>query len=226
MEEINTLISIKNINKRYNNKVIFQDFHIDFYKNKVNCIVGKSGCGKSTLLNIISGIIENDDEEFISIESYGLSYIFQEDRLIDWLTVEENISLVVNKIYDKKEREELCNKYLYLVGIKEYKKYYPQMLSGGLRQRVNIARSLIYPSKIIIMDEPFKSIDVINKEIIMNNLKEILKQENRTVLFVTHDIEEALILSDKIYVLGNSPVQIRKIFDNKGITKEEIYQLI
>lgn len=226
MEEINTLISIKNINKRYNNKVIFQDFHIDFYKNKVNCIVGKSGCGKSTLLNIISGIIENDDEEFISIESYGLSYIFQEDRLIDWLTVEENISLVVNKIYDKKEREELCNKYLDLVGIKEYKKYYPQMLSGGLRQRVNIARSLIYPSKIIIMDEPFKSIDVINKEIIMNNLKEILKQENRTVLFVTHDIEEALILSDKIYVLGNSPVQIRKIFDNKGITKEEIYQLI
>lgn len=226
MEEINTLISIKNINKRYNNKVIFQDFQIDFYKNKVNCIVGKSGCGKSTLLNIISGIIENDDEEFISIESYGLSYIFQEDRLIDWLTVEENISLVVNKIYDKKEREELCNKYLDLVGIKEYKKYYPQMLSGGLRQRVNIARSLIYPSKIIIMDEPFKSIDVINKEIIMNNLKEILKQENRTVLFVTHDIEEALILSDKIYVLGNSPVQIRKIFDNKGITKEEIYQLI
>lgn len=226
MEEINTLISIKNINKRYNNKVIFQDFHIDFYKNKVNCIVGKSGCGKSTLLNIISGIIENDDEDFISIESYGLSYIFQEDRLIDWLTVEENISLVVNKIYDKKEREELCNKYLDLVGIKEYKKYYPQMLSGGLRQRVNIARSLIYPSKIIIMDEPFKSIDVINKEIIMNNLKEILKQENRTVLFVTHDIEEALILSDKIYVLGNSPVQIRKIFDNKGITKEEIYQLI
>lgn len=226
MEEINSLISIRNINKRYNNKVIFQDFHIDFYKNKVNCIIGKSGCGKSTLLNIISGIIENDDEDFISIESYGLSYIFQEDRLIDWLTVEENISLVVNKIYDKKEREELCNKYLDLVGIKEYKKYYPQMLSGGLRQRVNIARSLIYPSKIIIMDEPFKSIDVINKEIIMNNLKEILKQENRTVLFVTHDIEEALILSDKIYVLGNSPVQIRKIFDNKGITKEEIYQLI
>ena len=226
MEEINSLISIRNINKRYNNKVIFQDFQIDFYKNKVNCIVGKSGCGKSTLLNIISGIIENDDEEFISIESYGLSYIFQEDRLIDWLTVEENISLVVNKIYDKKEREELCNKYLDLVGIKEYKKYYPQMLSGGIRQRVNIARSLIYPSKIIIMDEPFKSIDVINKEIIMNNLKEILKQENRTVLFVTHDIEEALILSDKIYVLGNSPVQIRKIFDNKGITKEEIYQLI
>ena len=76
------------------------------------------------------------------------------------------------------------------------------MLSGGLRQRVNIARAFIYPSKIIIMDEPFKSIDVINKEIIMNNFRKILEKEKRTVLFVTHDIDEALLLSDKIYVLG------------------------
>ncbi|MEG0051556.1 MAG: ABC transporter ATP-binding protein [Terrisporobacter sp.] len=226
MEKINNVISIKNLNKRYNNKVIFQNFHIDFYKNQVNCIIGKSGCGKSTLLNIISGIIESDDEDFNTIEKEGLSYIFQDDRLIDWLTVKENISLVVNKIYNKTEVEDLCNKYLDLVGIKEYKNYYPQMLSGGLRQRVNIARSLIYPSKVIIMDEPFKSIDVINKEIIMNNLKEILQQENRTVLFVTHDIEEALILSDKIYVLGNSPVEIKKVFNNKDIAKNEIYSLI
>ncbi|MEG0857174.1 MAG: ABC transporter ATP-binding protein [Terrisporobacter sp.] len=226
MEKINNVISIKNLNKRYNNKVIFQNFHIDFYKNQVNCIIGKSGCGKSTLLNIISGIIESDDEDFNTIEKEGLSYIFQDDRLIDWLTVKENISLVVNKIYNKTDVEDLCNKYLDLVGIKEYKNYYPQMLSGGLRQRVNIARSLIYPSKVIIMDEPFKSIDVINKEIIMNNLKEILNKENRTVLFVTHDIEEALILSDKIYVLGNSPVEIKKVFNNKDIAKNEIYSLI
>lgn len=226
MEKINNVISIKNLNKRYNNKVIFQNFHIDFYKNQVNCIIGKSGCGKSTLLNIISGMIDSDDEDFNTIEKEGLSYIFQDDRLIDWLTVKENISLVVNKIYNKTEVEDLCNKYLDLVGIKEYKNYYPQMLSGGLRQRVNIARSLIYPSKVIIMDEPFKSIDVINKEIIMNNLKEILQQENRTVLFVTHDIEEALILSDKIYVLGNSPVEIKKVFNNKDIAKNEIYSLI
>ncbi|MEG1410640.1 MAG: ABC transporter ATP-binding protein [Terrisporobacter sp.] len=226
MEKINNVISIKNLNKRYNNKVIFQNFHIDFYKNQVNCIIGKSGCGKSTLLNIISGMIDSDDEDFNTIEKEGLSYIFQDDRLIDWLTVKENISLVVNKIYNKTEVEDLCNKYLDLVGIKEYKNYYPQMLSGGLRQRVNIARSLIYPSKVIIMDEPFKSIDVINKEIIMNNLKEILHKENRTVLFVTHDIEEALILSDKIYVLGNSPVEIKKVFNNKDIAKNEIYSLI
>ena len=228
MEKVNkeNIISIKNINKQFNNKVIFEDFNIDFYENQVNCIIGKSGCGKSTLLNIISGIIKNDDEKFETIEKYGVSYIFQDDRLIDWLTVGENITLVVKKLYNKKKCDDLCNKYLSLVGIKEYKNYYPQMLSGGLRQRVNIARAFIYPSKIIIMDEPFKSIDVINKEIIMNNFRKILEKEKRTVLFVTHDIDEALLLSDKIYVLGKSPVEIKKIFDSKDTTKEEVYNLI
>ncbi len=228
MEKIinnNEKIEIRNINKKYNDKVIFKDFEIDFYKDEVNCIIGKSGCGKSTLLNIISGIIDNDDK-LESIED-DVSYIFQEDRLIEWMTVKENIMLVVNKLYNKKEAEKLCDKYLELVGIKEYENYYPQMLSGGLRQRVNIARAFIYPSKIIIMDEPFKSIDVITKEIIMNNFKEILKKEKRTVLFVTHDIDEALILSNKIYVLGNSPVKVKKIFKEvENINKKEIYDSI
>ena len=221
------IISIKNVNKKFNNKIIFQDFNIDFYENEINCIVGKSGCGKSTLLNIISGIIPNDRKNFETIEKYGVSYIFQDDRLIDWLTVEENIKLVVKKLYSKKITDELIDKYLDLVGIKEYKNYYPQMLSGGLRQRVNIARAFIYPSSIVIMDEPFKSIDVINKEIIIKNLKQILEKEQRTVLFVTHDIDEALLISDKIYVLGNSPIEVKKIFFNdKKISKKEIYDLI
>ncbi len=178
METMNKeeVISIKNINKKFNEKIIFKDFDINFYKNEVNCIIGKSGCGKSTLLNIISGIIPNDSENFETIEKYGVSYIFQDDRLIDWLTVGENIKLIVKKLYNKKKLDELCDKYLDLVGIKEYKNYYPQMLSGGLRQRVNIARAFIYPSKIVIMDEPFKSIDVINKKIIMNNFKKILEK--------------------------------------------------
>ncbi len=202
MEEI--ILSIKDINKRYDGRTVYENFNIDFYVNKVNCIVGKSGCGKSTILNIISGIIPNDSNNFTSLESIGLSYIFQEDRLIDWLTVEENIKLVaiLNIIsgiipndsnnftslesiglsyifqedrlidwltveeniklvakthYNKEKVEALSQKYLKLVGIEEYKNNYPQMLSGGIRQRVNIARAFIYPSKIIIMDEPFKS---------------------------------------------------------------------
>ena len=186
MEEI--ILSIKDINKRYDGRTVYENFNIDFYVNKVNCIVGKSGCGKSTILNIISGIIPNDSNNFTSLESIGLSYIFQEDRLIDWLTVEENIKLVAKTHYNKEKVEALSQKYLKLVGIEEYKNNYPQMLSGGIRQRVNIAR---------------------------------------TVLFVTHDIDEAIYLADYIFVLGNSPVQVTQIFkNNKYLTKKELYEVI
>ncbi|MGL6105720.1 ABC transporter ATP-binding protein [Romboutsia sp.] len=221
------MINIKNINKSYGKNIIFKDFEIDFYENKVNCILGKSGCGKSTLLNIISGIIENDSQEFNGIEKLGISYIFQDDRLIEWLTVEENIKLVVRKHYNEKKIDKLCDKYLKLVGIIEYKKHYPQMLSGGIRQRVNIARAFIYPSKVIIMDEPFKSIDIKNKQTIMDNFKEILKEENRTVLFVTHDIDEALVLGKKIFILGEKPIKIKNIVENvKNTDKNYISKFI
>ena len=221
------IIRLENINKRYDEAVIFNDFKIEFYENKVNCILGKSGCGKTTLLNIISGVIENDKNNFKGIEDLSISYIFQDDRLIDWLTVEENIKLVVKKHYNEKEMHELCEKYLKLVGIYEYKDYYPQRLSGGMRQRVNIARAFIYPSKVIIMDEPFKSIDIKNKLMIMDNFKDILKEDNRTVLFVTHDIEEALYLGDSAFVLGDRPVRIKRVFDDiKNIDKEKISEYI
>ena len=221
------IIRIENINKRYDDNVIFENFKIDFYENKINCILGKSGCGKTTLLNIISGVIQNDTKDFKGIENLGISYIFQDDRLIEWLTVEDNIKLVIKKYYNEKEINELCDKYLKLVGIYEYKNYYPQRLSGGIRQRVNIARAFIYPSKIIIMDEPFKSIDIKNKMIIMDNFKEILAKDNRTVLFVTHDIEEAIYLGDTGFVLGDRPVKIKKVFNNiKDMDKQTISEYI
>lgn len=225
MEEMT--FNIKNINKTYGNKVIFRDFEIDFYRDKVNCIIGKSGCGKTTLLNIISGVIKSDIEDFETLERFTLSYIFQEDRLIQWLTVEENIKLIGKKYYDESVIDSVCDKYLELVGIGEYKKYYPQMLSGGIRQRVNIARAFICPSKVIIMDEPFKSIDAKNKKMIIERLKEIFKKEKRTAIFVTHDIEEALLLADKIFILGDSPVNIKDILDNnKNLEKNSLYSLI
>lgn len=225
MEEMT--FNIKNINKTYGNKVIFRDFEIDFYRDKVNCIIGKSGCGKTTLLNIISGVIKSDIEDFETLERFKLSYIFQEDRLIQWLTVEENIKLIGKKYYDESVIDSVCDKYLELVDIGEYKKYYPQMLSGGIRQRVNIARAFICPSKVIIMDEPFKSIDAKNKKMIIERLKEIFKKEKRTAIFVTHDIEEALFLADKIFILGDSPVNIKDILDNnKNLEKNSLYSLI
>ena len=205
------IIRIENINKRYGDNIIFNNFQIDFYENKINCILGKSGCGKTTLLNIISGVVKNDESDFKGIEDLGVSYIFQDDRLIDWLSVEDNIKLVIKKHYDEAKVNELCEKYLKLVGIYEYKNYYPQRLSGGMRQRVNIARAFIYPSKIIIME----------------NFKKILEEENRTVLFVTHDIDEALYLGDVAFILGDRPLKIKNIFKEiKDTDKEKISEYI
>ena len=221
------IIRIENINKRYKDNIIFNNFQIDFYENKINCILGKSGCGKTTLLNIISGVVKNDESDFKGIEDLGVSYIFQDDRYIDWLSVEDNIKLVIKKHYSEDKVNELCEKYLKLVGIYEYKNYYPQRLSGGMRQRVNIARAFIYPSKIIIMDEPFKSIDIKNKQIIMENFKKILEEDNRTVLFVTHDIDEALYLGDVAFILGDRPLKIKNIFKEiKDTDKEKISEYI
>ncbi|MGL4914115.1 MAG: ABC transporter ATP-binding protein [Romboutsia sp.] len=212
MEEVT--INISNINKKYDKKIIFDDLSIEFFKNKVNAIVGKSGCGKSTLLNIVSGVIKNDGIDINQLKKLGISYIFQEDRLIEWLTVEENIKLVCSKKYIKEELDFMCDKYLDIVGIGEFKKYYPQMLSGGLRQRVNIARGMMFPSQVIIMDEPFKSIDIKNKQAIIDSIKKIQKEEGRTIILVTHDIDEALYLADKIYVLADYPTSVKEVLDN------------
>lgn len=225
MEEIT--ITISNISKKYDEKVVFDNLSIEFYKSKINAIVGKSGCGKSTLLNIVSGVVKNDGIHINQLKELGISYIFQDDRLIEWLTVEENIKLVCSKKYTKEELDFMCDKYLDIVGIGEYKKYYPQMLSGGLRQRVNIARGLMFPSQVIIMDEPFKSIDIKNKQAIVDGIKKLQKHESRTIIFVTHDIDEALHLANKIYVLGSHPTIVKNVLDNnKNLKKDYLISLI
>lgn len=218
-------IIIKNLYKSYEEKDVYKDFSIDFIENKVNTIVGKSGCGKTTLLKIVSGMEKKIDGEILGVDLNSISYIFQEDRLLDWLTVEENLEFVLKNDYDKNFLKKVCSKYLDMVGIVDYRNYYPQKLSGGLRQRVNIARALAKPSKLILMDEPFKSIDIINKMEIMSSFKDIISKEKRTVLFVTHDIEEAVYFDGFIYVLGQNPVKIVKQYENNDNIPNKILDI-
>ena len=220
-------LRISKLNKSYKDKVLYKNFEIEFESNKVNCILGKSGCGKSTLLNLISGVSISDDKKFKSIPKNEISYIFQEDRLIEWITLEENMELIGKRFYDKDNLNLIVDKCLKFVGIEEYRNLYPQMLSGGIRQRANITRAFIKPSKYIIMDEPFKSIDIKVKYEIMSKIKSIVKEDFKTTIFVTHDIDEALFLGDKIFVLGDNPVNIKGSFNNlKNINKEDIIKLI
>ena len=190
-------ISIKNLNKVYGNDKIFDNFSIEFYDDKVNCIVGESGCGKTTLLNIIAGLVQFENCEINGITKKDISYVFQEDRLIPWLTIKENLEIALKQYSEKDELNKRVYKVLNLVGIDGIEDKYPHELSGGMKQRVNIARAFGKPSKIILMDEPFKSLDYKIKYIIIDEFIEILKKENRMVILVTHDLDEA------IYFKGN-----------------------
>ncbi|MBN1039208.1 ABC transporter ATP-binding protein [Clostridium sp. ZS1] len=220
-------IEIKNLSKAYNNEIVFERFNLILENSKVNCIVGKSGCGKSTLLNMLAGILKFDDGEISGITKNEVSYIFQEDRLIEWLTVEENLIFALKKYYDKLELKEKIKSILSLLGLEDVKNKYPEELSGGMKQRVNIARAFGKPSKIILMDEPFKSLDYTLKYKIIDEFKNIMLNENRTVVLVTHDVDEAIYFNGNIIILGERPVKIKGIFnDNLQDFKSDIINLI
>ncbi|AIY81717.1 ABC transporter ATP-binding protein [Clostridium botulinum] len=220
-------IEIKNLSKAYNNEIVFERFDLTLENSKVNCIVGKSGCGKSTLLNMLAGILKFDDGEISGIAKNEVSYIFQEDRLIEWLTVEENLIFALKKYYGKLELKEKIKSILSTLGLEDVKNKYPEELSGGMKQRVNIARAFGKPSKIILMDEPFKSLDYTLKYKIIDEFKNIMLNENRTVVLVTHDVDEAIYFNGNIIVFGERPVKIKGIFnDNLQDFKSDIINLI
>lgn len=130
-----------------------------------------------------------------------MSFVFQEDRLIEWKNVYDNLSFVLKGKMGRKQIENIIDKYLKLVNLEQYKHYYPKNLSSGMRQRISILRGFAYPSKLLIMDEPFKSLDVNNKQIVTEFFKSLRIREKRTCIFVTHDIEEALDLGNRIVIL-------------------------
>ncbi|WP_294136205.1 ATP-binding cassette domain-containing protein [uncultured Clostridium sp.] len=191
---------IENINCKYGEKVIYKNFNINFDDNKINCIIGKSGCGKTTLLNNIS--------ERLLEENRRISYVFQNDSLISWINIYNNLKIVVKKYSRGKDLEKKINTILSLVGLSEFKYYYPHQLSGGMKQRVNLARALIGEPEIILMDEPFKSLDIKCKNDIIAIVKKINLEKKTTIILVTHDKDEILNLAHVVFLLGERPVKI------------------
>lgn len=220
-------IIIKNLNKSFGNKVVFKNFDFEIDDEKINCIVGQSGCGKSTFLNIISGLTDIESGDILGISTSDISYVFQEDRLIEHLTIYENLELALKKYYKKYELKDQIEELLNLLGLKEVRNKYPNTLSGGMKQRVNIARAFGKPSKIILMDEAFKSLDYKLKYIIIDEFKNILSSKKRMVIIVTHDLDEAIYFKGNIFVFGGQPVKIRGKFDANIIkNKDNIINLI
>ncbi|MEG1003232.1 MAG: ATP-binding cassette domain-containing protein, partial [Clostridium sp.] len=180
-----------------------------------------------TILNLICGLSKIDSGDIIGASKESVSYIFQEDRLLPWLTVYDNIKLALIKYYDGEELNRKIDDVLEKVNGKEWKDIYPNKLSGGMRQRVNIARALGKPSKIILMDEPFKSLDYKTKYSIMKEFKKIFEEDKRIVVFVTHDVDECVYFMGKVIVVSGSPLEIKGVFDSELYKhKEKIIDLL
>lgn len=190
---------INNINFKYGSNEIYNNFNIEFQQGKVNCIIGESGCGKTTLLNYIS--------EKLYYENKRIAYVFQEDNLIPWKNIYVNLKIVAKKYFEKSILEKEINNTLVKVRLEKYKYFYPRELSGGMRQRINFARALIGNPEVILMDEPFKSLDIKSKNNMIELIKN-LKNTDSTIILVTHDINEILMLADVVYYLGGRPVEI------------------
>lgn len=213
-------IKLINIEKNFGNKKIYDKFSLTFEERKINCILGKSGCGKSTLLNIIANLEEINSGEIIGVPE-KISYVFQEDRLIEWNSIYTNMELPLLKFYTKDEREEKIKNILREVELGDSMNSYPKELSGGMRQRANIARALLYNGELLLMDEPFKSLDKSSKENIIKIFKKNHLEKNNTVIMVTHDINEALSLGDNIFILGGSPAILMDKFKDVQRSKEK-----
>lgn len=195
-----------------------KDINLTIETGKFVSFVGPSGCGKTTLLRIIEGFEKpsegtvKDDGELVTGPSNERGFIFQNYSLYPWLNVIENVifGLGINGKPEKESREHAM-KYLEAVGLKDFAKRYPHELSGGMKQRVAIIRSIINDSKSLLMDETFSALDVQTKHKLQKQILDICKQNNKTIIFVTHDIDEAVFLSDEIVVLSRRPGRIKKI---------------
>jgi NitT/TauT family transport system ATP-binding protein len=195
---------------------VLEDINLDVREGEFVCIVGPSGCGKSTLLNIAAGFLEATQGEML-IDGrlvHGPDpkriFIFQENAIFPWMTVAQNVGFGVKRATES-ERRELVHHYIEMVGLTGFEHAYPRELSGGMKQRVEIARALAAEPDVLFMDEPFGALDYLTRLRLRHELTQIWQREKRTILFVTHDVEESVQLAGRIMVMGRRPSRIRAI---------------
>lgn len=199
-----TLIRLEHIGKSYRQTEVIRDISLNVDKGEFVSIIGPSGSGKSTVFNIISGLLEADRGR-LEVES-AVGYMQQKDLLLPWKTVMDNIVLPLDlKGIRKEEARRKADSYLDLMGLRGYEQVYPYQLSGGMKQRASFLRTFMASQDIMLLDEPFGALDSITKGKMQRWLLEIKNRLNLTILFITHDIEEAIFLSDRIYVLSSRP---------------------
>ena len=207
------ILEVKNLSYSFGNNPILKDINIHVNENEMVAIVGSSGVGKSTLFNLIAGVLKKQTGEITingSDDYIGkVAYMLQKDLLFEHKTIISNVilPLIIAKV-NKKEALEEGNKILKQFNLDKYANKYPQQLSGGMRQRVALIRTYMFKRKIFLLDEAFSALDAITKKELHKWYLDLKKEFNLTTLLITHDIEEAIFLSDRIYILGNKPGEI------------------
>lgn len=211
---------IKNDSGKKEKLLVLDDFNLAVREGEFLSVLGPSGCGKSTFLNILAGLDTYDsgeilvDSQPVSERNFNRGMVFQGYALFPWRTVLENVAigLEIRKI-DKKARQEIAQRYLAMVGLSAFANRYPHQLSGGMRQRVAIARVLAYQPDILLMDEPFAALDAQTRETLQLELIKIWEADKKTIVFITHSIDEAVLLSDRIAVMTARPGKVKEIID-------------
>jgi NitT/TauT family transport system ATP-binding protein len=221
-------VTLAHVGIRYRAGVeVLRDVTLGIGHGEFVAIVGPSGCGKSTLLNAIAGLLDPADCEVggrIMVDDQvaqrsarrdmDLGFVFQRDALLPWRTIAENVEvgLVIRRVPDK-ERADRTRAMIQMAGLAGFEHYYPHQVSGGMRQRAALVRTLAYDPKTILMDEPFGALDAQNRMILQSELLRIWQLTPRTILFVTHDLAEAIILAQRVVVLSRRPGQIKGIYE-------------
>lgn len=210
-------IKLVNVSKVYdveNESIkVLNEIDLNIPANKITVILGRSGCGKTTLLRLVSGLEKFDQGEILGANLKRKAYVFQEDRLMPWLDVKKNITFGIdNKDIDNSKIDEIIE----TVGLKKFYNAYPRQLSGGMKQRVSIARAFAYEPDFIMMDEPFSALDFFTREQMQEELLKIHQTSECSILFVTHSIDEALILGDKIVILEKGIVKSQYEIEEKS----------
>ena len=223
-KEGNIKVSIQGVEKKYNTRkgevVALNGVDFDIKENEFICVIGPSGCGKSTLLNIIAGLLEPTsgqvlvDGKPISGTGTDRGVVFQQYALFPWLTVKKNVEFGLKlKGLSKEECDTIAMKYLKMVELEKFADSYPKELSGGMKQRVAIARAYAMNPEVLLMDEPFGALDAQTRTQLQTELLKAWQEENKTCFFVTHDIEEAIVLATRVVIMSARPGRIKEVVD-------------
>ncbi len=217
---MNNIVQIKNISKDFYSKnkitTAIKNISLDVKDGEFVAIVGPSGCGKSTLLNILCNLDKPTSGQIILKNNAKIGYMLQQDCLFPWLTIFDNCCIGL-KIENKltKENKEYVKNLLYTYGLKDFINSYPNSLSGGMRQRVALIRTLAIKPDILLLDEPFSALDYQSRLAVCDDVYRIIKKEKKTIIMITHDIAEAISMADRIVILTGRPAMVKKIMDVK-----------